>query len=183
MCIRDRNSLRGRGSRPRGRQSQHLKRPQVFYQDHQPSPRDAPRTRGISKRSRPYRGKKRLTELELAQYREQNAAIVSAHSQRRHTGAVPSIDKFSYIPLQPSDSPIHNPHSNNDSQMDVDPATPPRPPRDDRARPETDENQKQRRPITERLGLPLRPNFPLSSSSSSSTSDSDSPPARHTHKK
>ncbi len=41
------------------------------------------------------------------------------------------IDKFNYIPLQPSDSPIHNPHSNNDSQMDVDPATPPRPPRDD----------------------------------------------------
>jgi hypothetical protein len=108
---------------------------------------------------------------------------VSAHSQRRHTGVVPSIDKFSYIPLQPSDSPIHNPHSNNDSQMDVDPATPPRPPRDDRARPETDENQKQRRPITERLGLPLRPNFPPSSSSSSSTSDSDSPPARHTNKK
>ena len=181
--LRARNSLRGRGSRPRGRQSQHLKRPQVFYQDYQPSPRDTPRARGISKRSRPYRGKKRLTELELAQYREQNAAIVSAHSQRRHTGAVPSIDKFSYIPLQPSDSPIHNPHSNNDSQMDVDPATPPRPPRDDRARPETDENPKQRRPITERLGLPLRPNFPPSSSSSSSTSDSDSLPARHTHKK
>jgi hypothetical protein len=182
--LRAKHSLRGRGSCPRGRQNQNPKRPPVFYQDHQFSTRDTPRARGISKRSRPYIGKKRLTELELTQYREQNAAILSVHSQRRHTGAVPSIYRFNYIPLRPSDSPIHNPHPNNDTQMDVDPATPPQHPRDDRARPETDENQQQRRPISERLGRPLRPTFPPSSSSpSSSSSDSDSPPARQTHRK
>jgi hypothetical protein len=77
------------------------------------------------------------------------------HSQRKHTGAVPKIDRFGYIPLQPSNSPIHNPHASNNTQMDVDPATPPRHPRDERARPETDENQQQRRPISERLGRPM----------------------------
>jgi hypothetical protein len=109
---------------------------------------------------------------------------LSVHSQRRHTGAVPSVDRFNYIPLQPSDSPIYNPHPNNDTQMDVDLATPPRLPRDDRACPEMDENQQQRCPISERLGRPFRPTFPPSSlSPSSSSSDSDSPPARHTHRK
>jgi len=65
--------------------------------------------------------------------------------------------------------------------MDVDPAMPPRQLRDERARPETDENQQQRRPISECLGRPMRPTFPLSSSSSSPSSDSDSPPARRTN--
>jgi hypothetical protein len=131
--LRSRQSLRGRGSRPRGCQSQNLNRPPVFYQDQHPAG-DAIRGRGISKKSRPYRGRKRrLTEAEQIHYREQNAAILSVHSQRKHTGAVPKIDRFGYIPLQPSDSPIHNPHASNDNQMDVDPATPPRHPRDDRA--------------------------------------------------
>ncbi|MFN9908163.1 MAG: hypothetical protein ACK56F_18865, partial [bacterium] len=44
--LRARNSLRGRGSRPRGRHSQNPKRPQVYYQDYQPSTRDTPRVRG-----------------------------------------------------------------------------------------------------------------------------------------
>jgi hypothetical protein len=48
--LRARQTLRGRNSRPRGRQNHHLKRPQVFYQDYQPT-HDTPRARGISKRS------------------------------------------------------------------------------------------------------------------------------------
>jgi hypothetical protein len=181
--LRSRHPLRGQGSRPRGRQSQKFNRPPVFYQDQYPA-RDAVRGRGISKKSRPYKGqKRRLTEAEQIHYREQNAAILSVHSQRKHTGAVPKIDRFGYIPFQPSDSPIHNPHVSNDNQMDVDPATPPRHPRDERARPETDENQQQRRPISERLGRPMRPTYPsLSSSSSPSSSDSDSPPSRPNQK-
>jgi len=66
-----------------------------------------------------------MTHGNWTQYRKQNAAILSVHSQRKHTGAIPSVDRFDYIPLEPSDSQIHNPHSNNESQMDVDPATPP----------------------------------------------------------
>jgi len=91
-------------------------------------------------------------EAEQIHYREQNAAILYLHSHRKHTGAVPNMDRFGYIPQQPSNSLIHNPHAPNDTQMDVDPATPPRHLRDERARPETDENQQQRRPISERLG-------------------------------
>jgi len=111
--LRSWHSLRGRGSRPRGRQSQNLKRPPVFYQDQYPA-RETIRGRGVSKKSRPYRGqKRRLTEAEQIHYREQNAPILSMHSQRKHTGAIPKIDRFGYIPLQPSNSPIDNPHASN----------------------------------------------------------------------
>ncbi len=95
-------------------------------------------------------------------YREQNAAILSVHHQRRHTGAVPKLDRFSFIPHEPSNSPFHDPHSGDDNQMDVDPATPPRRPKDDRARPLTDENRQQRHPILERLGRPVRQTHPSS---------------------
>jgi len=74
--LRARHSLRGQGSRPQGRQNQNPKRPPVFYQDHQISTRDSITARGISKKSRPYRGKKKLLmETEQTQYRKQNAAI------------------------------------------------------------------------------------------------------------
>jgi hypothetical protein len=112
-------------------------------------------------------------------YHEQNKAILSVHHQRRHTGAVPKLDRFSYIPHE---SPPHQPHSGDENQMDVDPATPPRRLADDRARPETNESHQQRRPILECLGPPVRQRHP-SSSTSSSSSDSDSPSARPKHQK
>ncbi len=163
-------TIRGRGSRPWGCQSHQPRQPPVFYQDHLPNSRGTSRPRGITKKSRPYRGhKKWLSESELIEYRKQNAAILSNPWQRKHDGAIPFVNKFGYIPLEPSDSPIHNPHTNQikDNQMDVDPATPPRHPRDDRAPPELDENPQQRCPISERLGRPLRPTFPSSSTSTS----------------
>ncbi len=111
--LRAQLSLRGRGSRPRVRQTQNPRRLPVFYQDHNPSIRGSSRSRGISKKSRQYRGhKKRHSESQLAEYHRQNAVILSDHRQREHDRAIPYVDKFGYIPLQPSDSPIHDPHNN-----------------------------------------------------------------------
>ncbi len=56
--LRARLSLRGRGSHPRGRPAQNPKQPPVFYQDHQFSHRGSVRARGITKKSRPFRGRK-----------------------------------------------------------------------------------------------------------------------------
>ncbi len=127
--LQARHPLRGRGSRPRGCQNQQPTRSPVFYQDPQPT-----KTRGVSKKPRGYRGqRRRLTDAELTHYHKQNKAILSVHHQRRHTGAVPKLDRFSYIPHQNSESPTHQPHSGEDNQMDIDLATPPRRHRDDRA--------------------------------------------------
>ena len=78
--------LRGRGSHPRGRQTQNPTRFPVFYQDQQLTTK----RRGISKKSRGYRcQRRRLTDAELTHYNKRNAAILwSMHHQRRHTGAV-----------------------------------------------------------------------------------------------
>jgi hypothetical protein len=102
--------LRGRGSRPRGRQPQNPRRPPVFYQDQNPTARGSSRPRGISKRSRPYIGNnKRYSKSQFSEYHRQNVAILSVHCQREYDGAIPYVHQLGYIPQDPSNSPNPQP--------------------------------------------------------------------------